>query len=480
MLGNLELSTALLSLGALLLLAISTISLCRRDTHKSIDPTDHLFHGHSFVHSVISNMGAIFSVTYFFGATFIYSAIYASWTLVIAVLMFAIAAIMIVRVINLAHSTLDMNDCHRHRGNLLLSLLKKRLAKGHYKALAYLYLLIYFGLLIEELAVSRVLLETMFQSQYAFTIFSLATIMLVSMAYVYVGGFRAVLISDYVQGIVLLAFIGILFTRVSTAPHASPLSLPDTRTLPEWAAAPSLIVWSFFGISWLSLAIDFYSRLNIEVPDASVRHARLRLAGLSLLGTLLIVIIGSLFSYSAAPELASFSDAREYFDKALSIFLSSRSTFVIVTFFVGLFSMIFTTIDMLMLTLLQISHEAPSSLFRRQNLARTMVAATFFSVVLPANAVCAVGIFIGSLLIIIAPVVVREISQSEFFQFIPSDSAYFLVSVALSILLFLTYFKRLESSFEWHFMIPGIVLGSTVGGMIVSRLLRRVTGGTES
>lgn len=89
-----------------------------------------------------------------------------------------------------------------------------------------------------------------------------------------------------------------------------------------------------------------------------------------------------------------------------------------------------------------------------------VILAVVGSVVLPGNSVCAVGIFVGSLLIPILVPLLGEIAP-QIKSLTRPGARWVTPAVVLAVGSFAALYGRLESAFEWHFAIPGLVLTAT-------------------
>jgi|SRR5579863_9589150 len=198
MLPTLDQLTIFFGAVALVALSIYTILKCREDSVEHLGDTElFLFLGKTRAYSFASNLGSVFSVTYFFGAAFIYGLIFKGTLLIITTIVFIILFWLIPRIMTSSwphnlHST-------DQRGNILLDLLLRRLGHQSFQVVCRIYSFIYFALLVEELSVSRLILHTLFPAHASVAAALLVTICFVILAYVHFGGFRAILISDFEQ-----------------------------------------------------------------------------------------------------------------------------------------------------------------------------------------------------------------------------------------------------------------------------------------
>lgn len=332
--------TGFLALAGLLLLSIATISLCKQDAKRFDDTSEFLFEGKTAVHSFVSSVGAVFSVTYFFGATFIYASIYNLWTLVIAALVFGVAFLLFRALLRRIAQRFPTALLESQRCNLLLELLRQADPKG-FPRFARLLFLTYYLLLVEELAISRVVISQVFPGEVILQALLLFVIAAVILAYLYIGGFRAVLNSDLVQGFVLLAFVTTLLFYVFAVDLGE--AAPSFATpLGPGHLALSIGLWAVYGLTWLLVSVDFFARLNFEDRRTTWLESRYRLTKAALAGTFVVLAIGIVFAYLASPQLGEFRSANDYYQGAVSFFGSSTHPPVVVIFLISIFCMIFT------------------------------------------------------------------------------------------------------------------------------------------
>lgn len=462
-----DLTTAFLAVGLLLVLSIITISLCRRDVRKFTSYAEFLFSGKLFQHSVASNIGAIFSVTYFFGATFIYATIYNQWTIVMAGICLLLASFVVISIVRTISADLPSLHDDQASKNGLLSWLELKLSKGNFRRLMRLYQGAYILLLVEELAISRVILTSIFPNQPLVSALVLTLIIIVMISYLYFGGFRAVLNSDLTQGAIVTVFVIILIFYTYSLGHIENIFV-EPITIKIIPLSLGLIGWVIYGFAWIVCGVDFYSRLNIRsnVKNKSAYKIRKNLTVVSLLGTFLVISVGILFAYSVSSELGTFTSPVEYFQSAVSFFMHADHVVIRAIFLVSIFCMIFTTIDTLILTFMQVSWHAKSKRVTRKNVLTIIILALVVSALMPSNSVCAVGILIGSIMIPIM-FVLMPIIFPNYLKWLPSNNTYAFVAGGISVVPFILNYNLLESHFEWQFTIPlGVFVITLVCGLV--------------
>src|ERR1039457_5021454 len=116
---------ALTTAGLLLVLSFTTIYYCRRTRRVFENDTAFLFDTLGRNQSFASNTGAVFSVTYFFGATFIYAAVFHGWVRLALAAGFLLIMPLGLALTNVLHSNGLLGQ--PENGNPLLELLRQRL-----------------------------------------------------------------------------------------------------------------------------------------------------------------------------------------------------------------------------------------------------------------------------------------------------------------------------------------------------------------
>ncbi len=154
------------------------------------------------------------------------------------------------------------------------------------------YILFYSAMLTTEVGVLRGFLTSLFHFHTTELVITMFMIVLVCYAYVFIGGFRAVLITDYFQLLVVLAFVGLLLA--STHFGALQNLPPPLAAKIHWT--PWRLVLLHFGVfsgafSWTFANIDQWYRTAGTLP---VKTAR----------TILIQTVIIVCALSAIPVLA--------------------------------------------------------------------------------------------------------------------------------------------------------------------------------
>jgi Na+/pantothenate symporter len=246
-----------LVLGVLLSLSYLTIKYAKASGTNFRSYGAYLFEARGRRQSLASNVGAVFSVTYFFGATFIYGMVFGAWIRIMTVLVFVAVTALAIYVT----SQIDTANVRTTAdSNLLLAFFAKKLEPNDFRTVIRIFTIIYFALLVEELAVSRLVLHALTRQPIAVA-FLLITICFVIYTYLYLGGFRAVVTADSVQIVVLILFLlmlVILMREYTTPSELLWLHLNSQSPM----ATLNLVGAGVFGISWFMPAVDFYSRLN--------------------------------------------------------------------------------------------------------------------------------------------------------------------------------------------------------------------------
>jgi len=138
--------------------------------------------------------------------------------------------------------------------------------------------------------------------------------------------------------------------------------------------------------------------------------------------------------------------------------------------------MIFTTLDTLLVTMLQISHYRKPTfldrlLFRREKLLYVLLAAAIGSCLIGKDHVHVVGIFIASLLCLLSiPCAMVLFPQRT--RWLPESSAYLWWSLAASVSVFALFESRIVYAFDYHFLLPGLTLASMVLALMVTKAVK--------
>lgn len=459
--------SAFLALGFLLILSILTVRLCGRDKSRPRLETTYLFAGKSFIHSLVSNAGAIFSVTYFFGATIIFSSIYRQWLILLILAVLTIAMILLLSILKRLEETVIRGKRNLRTSNALIEFVRLHTGKDQFHQFIAILVPIYIGLLIEELAVSRVIISQVFSSNELLSSIILIIIVTVVYAYLYIGGFKAVLNSDLIQGSVLIAFLALLVI-LSAGSNTQPEIVTSGKQQSVAWLVSSLIMWGLFGVTWVVGSLDFYSRLNFVVRSSVSHRARRVLIVLSVSSTLVIVMVGLYFAMSN-PQVHQLQSPEQYFEVIVRHFLSTGSSIYTAIFLVTLFSMIFTTVDTLLITILQIysfSDSRRPGISIRSRLSLILFISTIISVVIPVNMVCAGGLFIGSLLLIPLSASLQTI-YPRLKSILPHDWRYMWVSLIIASGGFVFFYEEFETAFENQ----GYIIGLAGAAIIITTII---------
>src|SRR3712207_3072868 len=89
----------LLTTAVLLGISYAPIRYARRAGEPFATYDAYLFEGRHLVHSVASNVGAVFSLTGFIGATFVYSLVLQGWIQIVTILVFAVLMVLVRHVV---------------------------------------------------------------------------------------------------------------------------------------------------------------------------------------------------------------------------------------------------------------------------------------------------------------------------------------------------------------------------------------------
>jgi hypothetical protein len=420
-----DITTVLLGTLTLVLLSLYTLVNCRQELTRQRPASDEfLFGGVARRHSLAGTIGYAFSITYF-GATAIYGHLYRGWLIIVMITAIAIAIVIIQAVIRKAPG-LPQSDGMRR--NLLLMFIEQRLGKRNLRHVARLYVVIYFALLVEELAVSRVLLSIVFGGHPAVMALLLATICAVILAYLKWGGFRAVLVADFEQLKLLFPFVlAIAFLSFRSASIVSPEPLFAVRTEGNVLTYTSAVLML---VGWIVSSIDFYSRLNYSSNRKSMDGVA-NFASVSLAMTTAIFIVGACYGMMLPAEFSSDPTPSGFTARGVqyAVVLGYRSTAVI--FFASAFCMIFSTVNTLTIATFQAARYAEQPWPQFRDLHKVMLWAVALSCILWPNSVSAIGLFICALMILPLLAILGALSQT-LRRFLPADYSFLWFSLGVS------------------------------------------------
>ncbi len=448
--------TAYFALAFLLLLSIVTMTQCKRNGPTAKSYPEFLFRGRTFAVSLASSAGAAFSVTYFLGATFIYASILRAWTIPILVAVAISAVLFLRRIITCASNEQVAAEAADAYENLLLRLMRNRLDKRNFKIFCDLLFGCFLLLLVEELSISRVVLDSLMPGMPFVTAVLLFIIVGVILAYLYIGGFRAVLTADWIQLFVMLAFLALLLYFVATRRRVLS-SLMMSPKLPSFTIVGATLLWTIYATTFLVMAVDLFSRMNFASPGELAVTMRLRFATISIVLVFLIVILGIGFAIAVSPEIGAIATPEQYYLTLHRIFAAVPLYHV--AFLIAVFCMIFTTVNTLIVTVAQIGYYRGGFGAQRRDFSRVLALAVLPSVIMPSDAVCAFGIFVGSLLFLPCVQVLREVFRR---RAAPCDDRFLWLALLLSVGGFVFLYPLVETDFEHQFLIPGMVVSVTV------------------
>jgi hypothetical protein len=439
----------LVVVAVLVAISFATLVQSRRVERTFVSYADYLFQPRHRVQSIASNVGAVFSLTGFFGATFIYAVVLGGPIQIVVGVVFLTLAIAMTAIVRRIDADADVAA----GGNILLDYLHAKLPRKDFGAIITIYTFIYFALLFEELAVSRLVLFDLLAEPVIVGAL-LALIVFIVYTYVYFGGFRAVVTADTVQVIVLIAFAGVLVFLVLTG---SPSKVPPQQTRYDLPTIGNLAGAIVFGVCWFFAALDFYSRLNFHGRKKHGRTTSFIFVSCAL--TLALLLMGTIFGRFLAGQM-HVDRATTYARRAVDFFLH-KPPLITVVFIAGIFSMIFTTVDTLILMNLQVGYYQERRWFRRETLLNVIVAAILLSTRLSLDATSLSGIFIGSLFVFPSLAIARQFCPRTM-AWLPESPRYLLIALAMACLIFLCFAPRFVSRYDRHFYCALLTLGSAV------------------
>ncbi len=449
-----DITTVLLGALTLVLLSLYTLVNCRQELPRQRPASDDfLFGGMARRHSLAGTIGYAFSITYF-GATTIYGHLYRGWFIAMAFTAIVIAIVIINFVIR---SSTRESRYIRTRRSLLLTFLETRLGEENARHIYGVYVVIYFALLVEELAVSRVMLNVVFRGHPVVMALLLATICAVILAYLKWGGFRAVLVADFEQLKLLFPFVLAIallsFRSASLKPPVPVFATLAEGNLLTFMSAVLMLV------AWIVASIDFYSRLNYVIPSDDVSGVS-RFAVGSIVLTATIFVVGACYGMMLPKEFSSNPTPSGFTEKGVqyAVVLGYRSTAVI--FFASVFCMIFSTVNTLTIAIFQASRYARSPWPGIRDIHKVMLWALALSCILWPDSVSAVGLFICALMVVPLIVIIAALSKTVR-DILPTGYAFLWPSIVLSVLVFIFNYRSFTDYSNMPFL-GALVLISTL------------------
>src|ERR1051325_7792502 len=199
------------------LLASFAISLASAWTKRSRLLQDFLFVGNTPLLAISSCIGSIVSMAVSFTA--LLSAGYVwGWQVLFSMIPGSVTGLVVIILLS-RHQKVEKHQQRIEKGNYLLG--ASYLAVfGEWKSSSGLYAFLisaYVMLLITELVVLRTFISFLTDLPSVEIMVMIAAVTLVCYAYVYIGGFRGVLVTDYFQLMVVFVFVGLWLS--TTLPH---------------------------------------------------------------------------------------------------------------------------------------------------------------------------------------------------------------------------------------------------------------------
>lgn len=459
--------------GVATLLLLSLYTLARSREQMASRPATYaafLYDAVARRYCLAGTLGYAFSITYY-GATTIYGHLYGPWVLLMLAVVAPIAVMLVRRVIHVAHDIRAQNS-HERPSNLLLDLLRARLGAQNAEHVLTIYIVIYFSLLVEELAVSRVMLATMFPGHPFITAILLATIISVILAYLKWGGFRAILIADFEQIKILFPFVLAIVFLIYRTPEARPIH--DALLSPRANSGPlAFVLGVCAGVTWISASVDLYSRLNFRTrPGVSERDQQKAFATLAIILTTAIFAVAAIYGMCLPDGFSAVRTPVEFTRMGVQFAVAGGSRTVSIIFFASVFCMIFTTVNSLAFTLFQLGFYRRTSRPHVREIHKIILWAVVASCAVWPNAISAYGLFVGALMLLPTIAIIAAISGHAR-RSLPSGMKFLWPALALSVLAFVVVYQALETNYLRHYWLPAIVGASVMIAGLGARMAER-------
>ncbi len=348
------------SLPIIIILA-SSYSLTIWASRKRVSPAieRYLFEGNRPAYALSSSAGSICSLS--IACTALLSGGYVfGWQILPALSAGAIAGVGLIAALykqeDVMKAKIQAHQTGYSNGASYLSLMLYRGKKFFFVFSAFIIFL-YFAMLIMEFAVARVTLKALTQLESAELFLLLSLITFICYSYVFIGGYRGVLLTDHFQIVIIFATLGLLAAEVDLADFLSsaPSATTSKITWIGWRQQALLHFAVFMGaFSVMSAGMDQWYRTAGTLPPKSV---------LSILGWSAVIICGGasvpIFIGSHAHSLDQIPNGM---GNEVSIFLietalSSSSPTLSFFLVMSLTCVIMTTLDTYMMAIQQMYHE---------------------------------------------------------------------------------------------------------------------------
>jgi hypothetical protein len=402
--------------------AISVASARKRDSNLI---TDFLFSGNTPLLGLSSCIGSIISMAVSFTA--LLSAGY-EWGWQIVFPMIAGCVLGLAAILKLTQHPRLSADGPPHkipylRGASYLATLGSR-STTPYFAFA---IAAYGAMLITEIVVLRGFVGSLIDLPAAELVMTIATILIVCYAYVFIGGFRGVLVTDYFQLMVVFVFVGLWFASMS---HHSHFHIPSPTAshlhLTGWTRLLLYIGVCGGSVAWMFASVDQWYRTIGTLPLPAARRVLISAAiALSVFSVVPIMAGAAAVGRVGIPGQVS---------NGISLILvadllAHANTTVRFVFAMALTCAALTTLNTYLMTMQQLYYEAETRMesehwfhyllieyVLKQKHVRGVVAtlatlAFIASCFFPARYVYAFGVFALSTLILLIPFVAGALAE---------------------------------------------------------------------
>jgi hypothetical protein len=311
---------------------------------------------------------------------------------------------------------------------------------------------VYFALLVEELAVSRVMLNIVFRGHPVVMALLLATICAVILAYLKWGGFRAVLVADFEQLKLLFPFI--LAIALLSFRSAS-LKAPAPGVCHARRRRPAHICVRGTHARCVDRLIDRFL-FTPQLRVITARYEGCEFAAVSIALTTAIFIVGACYGMMLSKEFSSDPSLSSFIEKGVQYAVVPVYRSMAVIFFASVFCMILSTVNTL--TIANFSsfaiYRAPVAAVPRT--AQSDALAVILSCGLWPNSVSAVGLFICTLIVIPLIVIIAALSKTVRALF-PASYAFLWVGMAISVVAFVLNYRDFTRYSNMPFLGAGVL-----------------------
>lgn len=346
-----EIDRLLTSIIVLACLAVLTVFVCiRKPPYQSYG--EFLYRASNETLSLTSAAGSVFTISFFYGGMHIYGIAYGAIFLPFLLITFFLAYNAVSTILTAVMPILESPSGTPLAENILLEHLRKTLSPENSRVIIFMIATIMWLMVAVEVGLGRLIIHSLFPNSPFAAPILITTICAVCVVYISAGGFKAVLVSDFVQFFCIVAFIVaslyvMLFQSPSDFDVIGVLQGQSTSKIGFLLSAGIIP----FGVFWALCSVDLFSRFNFDGRDFRRSKLLLKKSFAVMFAIILYGLVFSIFSFGAHSEVML---APQKFPQLIqSAFFSTGIDIIPIILLVSLFVMIFTTLDNYIIAMVQ-------------------------------------------------------------------------------------------------------------------------------